>query len=333
MKRWGLFAGVLALALALWLRPPAPAPRHSVLMIGWDGSRLEQIEKLLNAGELPNLKKLVDAGTFVRVKIRDGRTDTKAGWTQIFTGYDAQVTGVHGNRDYRPIPPGLTAFERLKARYGSKIATAFISGKVNNIGARGPHRVCINCQSRFEDTNKKTKWWDEASDAPPKNGEVKKFEEKLGEPWLNALVAIDDYKNGLGAGENVLAKALEVLQRQQKQSFFTFVHFEEPDEQGHLFKEGSAEYVNAVKKVDGWTGKLLEAVSNRDDVKVFILSDHGFNKGENNHRDAPDTFWAGGIRGMRGDADRRDFTPTILHLYDFPLDRIEPALNGRPLTP
>lgn len=338
---WGKYAVLLILVTGFWVivfknfdsdqSPARPVPPFSVLMIGWDGSRLAQIEKLLAAGELPNLKKLIENGSFIKVKVRDGRSDTKAGWTQIFTGYSAAVTGVHGNRDYRPIPPGLTLFERLEGFFGPEIFSGFISGKVNNIGARGPHRICINCKSRFDGTQRKTRWWDEESDAPPKEGKDKIFENREGEPYLHAHKKMDLYRNNLGPAPKVAAVALETLQKIAERKFFLFVHFEEPDEQGHLHREGSPEYLNAMKEADRWTGVLLAAVANRD-VKIFILSDHGFNPGENNHRDAPDTFWASNIAGLNGDADRRDFTPTILRLYDFPLG-LDPPLNGRPLQP
>ena len=47
--------------------------------------------------------------------ITDHSTDTKAGHSEILTGYGPTVTGVYSNGHYQAIPKGLTLFERLKA--------------------------------------------------------------------------------------------------------------------------------------------------------------------------------------------------------------------------
>lgn len=312
------------------------SPPFSVLMIGWDGSRRQTVLEMLESGRLPNLKNFIDSGTFIDITINDGRTDTKAGWTQIFTGYSASVTGVHSNRDYRPIPPGLTIFERLKGRYGDKIQTLFFSGKVNNIGARGPHKVCINCKSRFNDTHGKTEWWHEETEAPTRDGGAREFIDREGEPYFYTQKAIDRYINKLGPGPKVLATAKTELTSLAGKAFFAFVHFEEPDEQGHLYSEGSREYISALENNDKNLAELLnfakdlERSGNRE-VKVFILSDHGFDGRKHTHRRAPETFWAAHAKNFRPAADRRDFTPTLLELYGFNLRDIAPPLNGRSL--
>jgi hypothetical protein len=53
------------------------------------------------------------------------------------------VTGVYSNRKrYQPIPEGYTIFERLKKQFGDAgIETLMITGKMQNLGTRGPHRV------------------------------------------------------------------------------------------------------------------------------------------------------------------------------------------------
>ncbi len=339
MKHLGLVFAVLTLAfIGGWLYlpqlSPAKKPPFNVLVVGWDGSRLERIEQLLAENKLPVLKKLISQGSFVKVNITDGRTDTKAGWTQIFTGYNAAVTGVHSNRDYRPIPPGYTVFERLIDKFHDGIATLFISGKVNNIGARGPHKVCINCKSRFDDTHGKTQWWDENSEAPTKKGLPREYSERAGEPYFNAAKRLHLYKNDLGEAANVAAFAIESLRQIQGRNFFAFVHFEEPDEMGHLNREGSISYLSAIEEADRRTGELLVAIAQMKfpgELRVFIASDHGFNRLEHGHGDAPETFLASTVHGLEQQADRRDFTPTILKMYDFALDTLQPKLNGRPL--
>lgn len=309
-------------------------PPFSVLAIGWDGSSRATVEKLLAEGRLPHLKELIEQGTYIRARVGNARSDTKAGWAQIFTGYSSSVTGVHSNRDYQPIPAGLTIFERLKERYGDGIQTLFLSGKINNIGARGPHKICINCKSRFDDTRKKTRYWDEDNQAPTRKGQERQFSERSGEPYYNATKSMDVYRNDLGSGDNVLKMAREELQKLGGKPYFAFVHFEEPDEQGHLYGEGSKEYVKALEHNDRRLRELLDIArtgSGEREVKVFVLSDHGFDERQHSHKDAPDTIWVAGSKDVRGAADRRDFTPTLLELYGFDTEAILPKLDGRSL--
>lgn len=325
----------LPLLLVFFTRSSAEPP-FSTLIIGWDGSHRARVEKLLAEGRLPNLQELIATGTYIEARVGEARSDTKAGWAQIFTGYGANITGVRSNRDYKPIPTGLTIFERLKDRYEDRIQTLFLSGKINNIGARGPHRICLNCRSRFTDTRQKTRYWEEESPAPTKKGQAKEYAERAGEPYFNALQALDVYRNDLGSGDKVLAAAQEELAKLSGQAFLAFVHFEEPDELGHLFGEGSSEYTQALLNNDRRLPELLrlarEAASPRP-LRFFLLSDHGFDPGKNSHKNAPETFWLADEAGFRRSADRRDFAPTLLQLYGFKLESLKPELDGRSLIP
>jgi hypothetical protein len=97
---------------------------------------------LLGAGELPALKALAAEGTLVDLEVSCGATDTKAGWTQFLTGLAPETTGVVSNSNYRPIPEGLTVFERLKRHFGTNgIATLAVIGKKGNIDNDPPRRV------------------------------------------------------------------------------------------------------------------------------------------------------------------------------------------------
>jgi len=96
----------------------ADVPRN-VILFGWDGAQRNHVNECLARGELVNLKKLASEGALVEIDIIkkvEGATDTKAGWTQILTGYHPEVTGVYSNGRYQPIPKGLSIFERLEKR-------------------------------------------------------------------------------------------------------------------------------------------------------------------------------------------------------------------------
>ncbi len=86
-------------------------PRN-VILIGWDGAQRNHVKECLSRGELPHLRKLSSEGNLVAIDILR-TTDTKAGWAQILTGYEPEVTGVFSNSNFKPIPKGYTVFERL----------------------------------------------------------------------------------------------------------------------------------------------------------------------------------------------------------------------------
>ena len=117
-------------------------PRN-VILFGWDGAQRDHVKECLGRKELPNLQKLIDDGVLVDIDI-EGKTDTKAGWAQILTGYYPEVTGVYSNREYQPIPKGLSIFERLESHFGpDKFVTAAVIGKSGNVGAAGPTKTRV----------------------------------------------------------------------------------------------------------------------------------------------------------------------------------------------
>jgi predicted AlkP superfamily pyrophosphatase or phosphodiesterase len=130
--------GVFVFTWYLELKPDYPRGPETqvvnVILIGWDGAQRDHLMECLERNELPNLKALSEEGALVSINITTGATDTKAGWTQILTGYDPEVTGVYSNRDFSPIPEGYTIFERLENYFGDDdVVTIFIGGKRNNI--------------------------------------------------------------------------------------------------------------------------------------------------------------------------------------------------------
>ncbi len=100
----------------------------------WDGTQRAHLLELYNDGKLPNLASLAREGTFFPMAIADHATDTKAGHSEMLTGYGPDVTGVTSNGRFRAIPTGLTLFERLKSEFGRRgISTAAITGKYANL--------------------------------------------------------------------------------------------------------------------------------------------------------------------------------------------------------
>jgi len=338
---------LIPLLLATFLPPALLAaeekPPVNVLVVGWDGTRLARLETLLKKGKLPNLAALIKKGSFVPVTIQKAKTDTKAGWAEIFTGYDASINKVRNNRQYESIPMNLTLWERLKAKFGAGITNVMIVAKPTHLGIREKHNVCINCISRLEGNRELSEWWNEAKFPPTrKKGEERKLAPRYGEPFMNAARAIDFYKDDVGGGPKVLALALEQLAKLQGKSFFAFVHFEEPDEQGHLFGEHSKQYSEGLINDDKNLGALLKQVETLGlgkNLKVFVMADHGFDiigSGRVDDREhdtdaSRSTFLASSEPGFRKkNGDRRDFVPTVLKMYGIDPASFTPSLQGKP---
>lgn len=306
-------------------------PFQNVLLIGWDGTRRDRLKQLLADGRMPNLKSFLEDGQWLDTHISTGGTDTKAGWTQILTGYDPEITGVFNNwRRYRAIPAGYTLPERLKQAFGpDKIATVFLSGKTENLGTRGPHIICGNCERGLRAQEAK---WTRYSKVPPQRREILHFD---AEPYHLSHEHIDYFENGLGVQDKTGAKVLEYIDKLRDRRFFLFVEFEEPDEEGHRYKEDSKEYSQALVGDDAWLGKIvrrLQELNLSDQTLIYIVTDHGFNPGENNHHMAPDTFFITNDSAVRRKTgDRKDVTPTILDRFGVDLSHIQPPLSGQSL--
>ncbi|MBN2082104.1 alkaline phosphatase family protein [bacterium] len=332
-----------AIAAVLLIHPPqAPArdtavvlPARNIILIGWDGAQRNHVNELLAAGELPNLASLAARGALVEIDI-DEKTDTKAGWTQILTGYSAGVTGVYHNGDYQPIPYGYTVFERLNAHCGAEnIATLFIAGKDHHVGNCGPA------------------WYELDEAGLPAGVKLVKTARTLllgghkrildrterlyqpGEPYYYTQHACDVFVNGRRTNDEVGAQALELLEEYRDQPFFFFVHFADVDHKGHKYGENSAEYSAAIVSSDYWLGRIedkLAALGLAESTLIYVTADHGFDEDMHTHKDAPFVFLGTNDPGISRSGMRRDITPTILDRFGVDLDAIYPPLDGQSLV-
>jgi hypothetical protein len=277
-------------------------PRN-IILIGWDGAQREHVKECLARGELPNLKALAAEGKMVDIDIR-GTTDTKAGWSQILTGYDPDVTGVYSNRRYQPVPTGLSVFERLKEHFGPDrfVAVAVIGKKghcgeidppkkvqitdeeaapatqITRPGARrqaragnqqpgaraGRRRDAEDNQERAMRPGRQRRLPEPGSYIVEENGV--KYRVTPGKPYMNMSKACDEWIFGLMLDEKVGTKAIELLDKYKDKPFFFFVHFAEVDHKGHQYGENSKEYNDALISNDTWTGKIVQKFR---DLKVY----------------------------------------------------------------
>ena len=118
-------------------------------------------------------------------------------------------------------------------------------------------------------------------------------------------------------GRDAPAEFIESLR--EKAPNYAFFHFAKPDAVGHAEGYLGAQYRDAVKKVDGQLGQILEMISSDANWKnrsvVILSADHGGKPGTKGHGDADEPYnytipflvWG---RGVKAGADLYDLNPT-----------------------
>jgi len=325
------FAKTLCVLLLLVLpgsaRPdPGGGIRDCALLIGWDGVGREAVAEGIRRGILPNLKVVCETGSLVPVDI-SGATTSKPGWAQVLTGCFPERTGVYDDANYRPIPPGFTVFERLKRHYGGKgIFTAVIACKSNPFRRDPPRLVPATETPFFARVLKKL--------TGGRLGGPRELREVPGQPYCHASASIDCFVTGLGGDIKAALEASRVIAEARGRPFFIFVHFGGPDITGHLFGGWSPEYWEALRRVDYLTGALIGQLKLQGIEQltwVYVTSDHGFDPGKKDHREAARGFLACDDPRVRLPGGREDTAPTILEGLGFDLSELRPSVDGRSL--
>lgn len=318
----------------------AAVPDKNVILVGWDAAQREHVMQALEKDELPTLKQLSSEGKLVKINI-EGATDTKAGWSQILTGYHPTVTGVYGNNRYQAIPEGLTIGERLEKHFGdSAIVTMAVIGKKAHVDNEAEQKIKITAENR-------AKYKKLAEPQKDRKGKIKRPEGKIidqngiqyyfipAKPYYNMSRNTDLFENGLSLDEKVGKRAIELIKQNRGKRFFLFVHFASVDHSGHRCGENSKEYNDALISNDLWTGKIIDELKKLgiyDKTLVYVTADHGFDEGGTNHNNAPYVFLATNAKNITRDGRRQDVAPTILEAFGLDLSTIEPKLDGIPLT-
>jgi len=346
-------------------RPIVEKPRN-IILIGWDGAQRNHVNECLQRGELPALKRLAAEGTMVEIDIK-GTTDTKAGWSQILTGYNPQVTGVYSNSRYQPVPKGYSIFERLEEHFGpDKFVTVAVIGKKGHCGEiDGPKKVEIKpgqadapkrgkkAAAAGEEGKKKAgkggaarDKQDDQENAPkkPRKAEPgsrivqeggKTYRVIPGKPYYNMHSACDLWHFGLMKDQVVGTRAMAMLEKHKDGPFFFFVHFAEVDHSGHRGGENSKPYNDALISNDLWTGKILDKLKELgiyDKTLVYVTADHGFDEGAKHHKNAPYVFLATNDAKVKSAGLRVDVAPTIYDRFGLDGSKFNPPLDGKSLA-
>lgn len=324
-------------------------PRN-IILFGWDGAQRDHVKECLSRKELANLQKLIDKGGLVEIDI-EGKTDTKAGWSQILSGYYPEATGVYSNRQYQPIPKGLSIFERLEGHFGlDKFVTVAVIGKSGNVGAAAPKKTKVRDKNQSSQAGETTAGGrktagNQAKQAKPRNKRQPqgtfwiengtRYRVIPGQPYYIAKNSMDLFENGLKEDEKVGARVIELLEKYKDRPFFFFVHFAEVDHAGHKHGENSKEYNDALISNDLWTGKIMAKVRELglgDKTQFYITADHGFNEDKKGHSFAPYVFLATNNKEVNRNGRRQDVAPTIMEAFGLSLSKLRPELDGVSLT-
>ena len=329
-----LFA-VLLLVSATAFKPSTPPRQRSAILISWDGALREHVNDCLKRNQMPNLAQLIKEGRMVDIEVSGHVTDTKAGHAQMLTGYDSDFTGVFSNTRFRPIPRGISVFERLQQFAGKKeIATIMVTGKAMGLGPGAPRMPA--------ETEAQAPTSDEPSEGEEKQArraeKVRLAGEQnlLGQPFYlvkGSLTAWDGDRprDARGVGQ----KALAVIDKYgPKGRFFLFVHFGDGDANGHQYGENSQEYNDALISLDAWLGRMVAQLQSDklyDRTAVYVTADHGFDVGTTHHAKATHIFLATNDPLVTSAGEQRDITPTILQALGVDITAITPALPGKSL--
>ncbi|NPV47609.1 MAG: sulfatase-like hydrolase/transferase [Armatimonadetes bacterium] len=264
-----------------------------VILVGWDGVQREHLQEMVARNEVPVLMGLAAQGALVDIDITQGRTDTKCGWAQILTGYRPDITRVHTNKRFAPIPQGLTVFERLEKYRGPDIFTGAVVAKkrhIDNEPEGTPYSLTQHNMDLF--INGLHDW-------------PVVLQEALAQLDLHAqgdfflFVHFYEADNaGHIYGENSVEYEAAIRQ---------------------------------MDAATGQLLDKLADLGIAEETLVYITADHGFDEGLTSHTYAPHIFLATNDPEVEGPGDRLDIGPTILDRFGIPLQILRPRLDGRAL--
>ncbi len=286
-----------------------------VALIGWDAADWHLIHPLMDAGLMPNLRKLVETGVMGKIATLQPPLSPML-WTSIATGKTADQHGILGFLEPDPIAakarPVSSSARKVKALWNILHQAGLRSCVLNWFAGHPADPV----NGAFVSNAFPKAWQPHGAPWPMTPDSVYPYEltETLGDlrihvgdltgddllPFLPQLARIDQTKDQRpGALGNILAETITVhgaatwLVENREWDFFA-VYFDAIDQAGHAFMPYhppkmagiSAEDFEFYKDVingiycylDAMLGRLMQLAG--PETVFIVVSDHGFESGE-----------------------------------------------------
>ncbi|OGZ34160.1 MAG: hypothetical protein A2Y98_02395 [Candidatus Portnoybacteria bacterium RBG_19FT_COMBO_36_7] len=205
---------------------------------------------MLQAGKLPGLQSILDAGgVFCDIETIN-KTVTVPTWTLMFTSLDSSQTGVTTNRNTRQKIP----------------IEDIITNPIRNSG------YLIG--------------WFVAKDFLWNNSPLKKIMSNVDAGGL--FTAVDNAGACLdNSVTDINQRAVQFIMDNRGKDFFLFVHIG-PDCYGHGHGENSERYLYEFVRSDEVVQNILAVID--FDTRIMVVNDHGFDEGASDHQSAPDLW-------------------------------------------
>lgn len=281
MKRV-FFVFVLVLVCFRTLQAADKPP--SLIIVGWDGAGLNNLNPLLKEGRLPVLNQLLGNGYYLYELQNITATCTHPTWTMFFTGMTYDQTGATGNprlktpgdfvhykkmmryRDplsltldefgvwIEPLPPHWFFPAQLKLAYGFKIGWFICKDFIG--AAQNEHGFVMS------------DFIAQAVNSYSCHGHRQEGDVYLSHVVHDTLAFMR--KHNAAGKPYVLWTQLD------------------PDDLGHKNGENSERYLHEFERCDAALARILAEAPRG--AYVIIAADHGFDKGRRGHHDAPDSW-------------------------------------------
>lgn len=351
-----LTIALLVVGLGACQRGSTGVPPGRVLVIGLDGAEWNLIRPMLAAGELPNLKKLIDRGVSGDLKSLVPLQKSPAIWTTIATGRAPEEHGIRGFVDTIGGQPLTRNIRRVKALWNILSATRHPVGVVGWLMSWPAEQVdgfvvsdYIQYQAARNQRMAHRTWPEDLYDEiEPLNrdwesmpwSEVNGFLSKpMGEADTSLAMKARPIQWMITADRTFTDVALK-LGRERKWDFLA-VYLRSMDTMSHLYwhyqnpeawppgltEPAAAPYFkDTMRRCYQWNdaqiGRLLELVDDR--TTVIVCSDHGYagggGGGVREHRVEGVVVMAGPHirKGEITGATVYDIAPTVLALFGLP---------------
>ncbi len=286
----------------------ASAVPRNVILIDWDGTRRQQVDRSLAEEKLPVLQSLIDRGVYVKIDV-ENVTDTRAAWMQLLTGYAPKPAG-DSDRQTPPAPKGTSILQRLEKHFGPE--------KFVTVALIGSHRTLSELPV--------------AAASLPSQTQAAGVPSPAASPRANSP-APDVWEDDLVGNDEVGARAVELLEEYQDQPFFFFIRFARTADTEQ--DKNANDSTEALVSYDRWTGRIMDKIKQlglTGRTQFYVTADRGLNEEKPERGFASHVFLATDNKAVYRDGRRQDIAPTILEAFGLGLGKIEPPLDGISLT-